>query len=281
MSRPLQQEHRIRRHDGEYRWFLARAEPLRDETGRMIRMYGAAADIHEDRTAREQLEGFFSSVSHELQTPLTSIRAGLGLLDTAIGGTLGPAEQDLLRASRRNAERLRLEIGQLLAANQMFAGGREVERSAVDLRGLVEAAVEAVRPLLQEKQQKVDVDMPDHLEVEGDQRLLEQAVANLLSNAHRHTPPGTRIAVSSWFVGDDVRLAVHDTGPGIPADQLEAVFYRFHRASGSAREGIGLGLAITRDAVEAQGGRVWAESVPGQGVTFFVSLPRGRDTSPA
>jgi signal transduction histidine kinase len=123
--------------------------------------------------------------------------------------------------------------------------------------------------------------MADRLEVEGDRRLLEQVLANLLSNAYRHTPSGTSIAVSGWFVGNDVRLAVHDTGPGIPPDQLEAIFQRFYRSPGSRREGIGLGLAITRDAVEAQGGRVWAESVLGQGTTFFVSLPRARDSEPA
>ncbi|HZU13071.1 MAG TPA: PAS domain S-box protein [Chloroflexota bacterium] len=269
---PVEFEFRVDSHTYE-----AYVEPLRDATGDIIGTIGAAHNVT-DRTLRTLQEGFIASVSHELQTPLTSIRAALGLLDAAIGKTLEPAERELLAAARRNAERLRLEIGQLLAANQVSVGERAVERATVDLRGVVETAVETMAPLLQEKDQKVDVDMPDHLEVEGDRRLLEQVLANLLSNAHRHTPPGTRIAVSGWFVGDHVRLAVHDAGPGIPPDQLDAIFGRFYRTPGMHREGIGLGLAITRDAVEAQGGRVWAESVLGQGSTFFVSLPRARSS---
>jgi signal transduction histidine kinase len=213
-------------------------------------------------------------VSHELQTPLTAIRAGLGLLETAVGETLGKAERELLSASRRNTERLRLQIDQLLAAHQLAVGDRSLQHSVIDLHELVGSVIDGIRPLLQEKRQHVDVDMPDPLEVEGDRRLLDRVLSNLLSNAHRHTPPETRIAVSGWFVGDDVRLAVHDTGQGVPADQLESIFHRFHRVPGSRREGIGLGLAIARDAVEAQGGHLWAESSPGHGTTFFVSLPR-------
>jgi signal transduction histidine kinase len=245
----------------------------------MIGAIGVAYDVT-DRTLRRLQEDFIASVSHELQTPLTAVRAGLGLLDAAVGDTLGPAERELLSTSRRNAERLRLEIGQLLAANQLTSSGPRVERSVIELHGLVEGSVRSLQPLLLEKKQTIEVDMPDRLEVEGDRHLLEQVLANLLSNAHRHTPAGTSIVVSGC-VGEDVRLAVHDTGPGIPPEQIEAIFQRFYRSPGKRREGIGLGLAITRDAVEAQGGRVWAESVPGQGTTFFVSLPGARGAPPA
>lgn len=261
--------------------YEAHVEPLRDAAGETIGTIGVAHDVT-DRTLRRLQEDFIASVSHELQTPLTSIRAGLGLLATAVGETLGPAERELLAASRRNVERLRIEIAQLLEANRVIVGERAaVERSAIDLRAMVEGAVEAVRPLLHEKEQVVAVDMPDRLEVQGDARLMEQVLANLLSNAYRHTPRGTRIAVSSWFVGDQVRLAVHDTGPGIPADQLESIFQRFYRAPGSQREGIGLGLAMARTAVEAQGGRLWAESIVGQGTVFIVSLPRVLEAEPS
>jgi signal transduction histidine kinase len=275
-SKPAEFEFQVDSHTYE-----AHVQLLRDARGEVTGTIGVAHDVTE-RTLRRLQEDFIASVSHELQTPLTTIRAGLGLLETAVGDTLGLAERELLRASRRNVERLRLQIAQLLQANQIIVGDRrDVLRSRIDLRGIVEGAVEAVRPLLQEKEQTVDVDMPDHLEVEGDGRLMEQVLGNLLSNAHRHTPHGTHIAVSSWFVGDQVRLAVHDTGPGIPADQLEVIFQRFYRPPGTSREGIGLGLAMARSAVEAQGGRLWAESSPGHGATFIVSLPRAAGAGPA
>lgn len=254
--------------------YEAHVEALRSAGGEVIGTISLAHDVTE-RTLRKVQEDFIASVSHELQTPLTSVRAGLGLLEAAVGETLGTAEAELLAASRRNVERLRLQIAQLLTANRVMVEERaEVDRSAIDLHALVEGAVDAVRPLLQEKEQGVTVDMPDRLEVEGDRQLMEQVLANLLSNAYRHTPHGTRIVVSSWLAGDQVRLAVHDTGPGIPADELESIFRRFFRAPGSQREGIGLGLAMARSAVEAQGGRLWAESSPGRGATFIVALPR-------
>ena len=207
--------------------YEAHVERLRDRDGHTIGTIGVAHDVT-DRTLRRLQEDFIASVSHELQTPLTSIRAGLGLLEATAGETLGSAERELLAAGRRNVERLRLEIAQLLAANQVIAGERAAAHSSdIDLRALVKGAVDGVLPLLQEKEQVVDIDMPDPLEVTGDRRLLEQVPGNLLSNAYRHTPHGTRIAVSGWVVGDQIRLAVHDTGPGIPADQLEAIFQRF------------------------------------------------------
>jgi two-component system phosphate regulon sensor histidine kinase PhoR len=254
-------------------------EPLRDAEEGIVGTIGVAHDVS-DRTLRKLQEAFIASVSHELQTPLTSIRAGLGMLEAGAADTLGPAERELLAASRRNVERLRVQIAQLLAANQIVAGSTpQADRTAIDLYEVVTDAVEAIRPVAQEKEQVVQVDLPRPLFVSGDRRLLDQVLTNLLTNAHRHTPPGTQIAVSAWFVGDDVRLAVHDTGPGVPADQLHAIFERFYRGATRGGEGAGLGLAIARSAVEAQGGRIWAESIPGQGTTFFVSLPRAWDAA--
>ncbi|CAA9553327.1 MAG: hypothetical protein AVDCRST_MAG73-3003 [uncultured Thermomicrobiales bacterium] len=95
---------------------------------------------------------------------------------------------------------------------------------------------------------------------------------NALANAHRHTPAGTRITVAGRLDGDEVRVAIRDRGPGIPEAELEAVFARFHRLA-AATSGSGLGLAIARGIVELHGGRMWAESRPGEGVTFHVALP--------
>jgi two-component system sensor histidine kinase VicK len=102
---------------------------------------------------------------------------------------------------------------------------------------------------------------------------LEQVLVNLLANAHHHTPTGTRITVSARAEDSELLLSVRDTGPGIPPDELESIFDRFHRLS-LADGGSGLGLAIARSLVQLHHGRIWAKSRPGAGVTFCVALPR-------
>ncbi len=127
--------------------------------------------------------------------------------------------------------------------------------------------------LIRQKGQELEIDLPDPLPTEGDPRRLEQVVLNLLANAHRHTPSGTRIRISGRRANGDVLLSVRDNGPGIPAAEMEAVFERYHRIS-SVEAGAGLGLAIAKGIVDLHGGRIWAEGEPGRGATFHVALPR-------
>lgn len=214
---------------------------------------------------------FVSSVSHGLRTPLTAARAGLGLLGTSAADRLRPDERDLLENARRNTARLGLIIDDLLAYNQLETGTLRLEGEPVDLRAVVTGAMGTVHPLIREKGQALEIDLPEPLPVEGDPRRLEQVIVDLLHNAHQHTPEGTRIGISGR-VSDDVELSVSDDGPGIPEEELEAVFRRFHRL-GPAEDGSGLGLAIARGIVELHGGRIKAKSRPGGGTAFRVVLP--------
>ncbi len=215
---------------------------------------------------------FISSVSHDLRTPLTATRAGLGLLLTSASERLRPDERDLLSNARRSTERLGMLIGDLLAYNQLEAGTLHLDRGPLDLRAVVTEAMSSVHPLVQEKGQILEVDLPEPLPGEGDPRRLEQVVVNVLANAHLHTPEGTRISISGRATGGDVSLSVGDNGPGIPEGELEAVFRRFYRLE-PGRGGSGLGLAIARGIVELHGGRMRAESRPGAGATFHIFLP--------
>jgi two-component system phosphate regulon sensor histidine kinase PhoR len=207
---------------------------------------------------------FIHTISHELRTPLTSIRAGLGFLEVAIGPRLGPDERDLFDAIRRNTERLRLQIADLLAANQLEAGALRPERTRVDLRRLVADATAELGPLLQEKGQVVALDLPAPLPVVGDRRLLEQVVLNLLANAGRHTPPGTHITVTGRVAEDETQLSVSDSGPGLAPAEVEAIFAPFYSA-GAAAGGAGLGLAIARRIAALHGGRLWTRNADGAG----------------
>lgn len=228
------------------------------------------------RVAEEALgarDRFLATVSHELQTPLTAAQAGLGLLEMAASERLRPSERALLDNARRNTESLRRQIADLLALGKGMADTLTLECDTVDVRDVAGDALAGVHALVTAKGQTLDVDLPVPLPVRGDARRLAQVLVNLLSNAHRHTPPGVTIRVVGRVAGGDVALTVGDDGPGIPVAELDHIFARFYR-SGPAG-GAGLGLSIARDIVELHGGRLWAEGGPGQGATFHMRLPRG------
>ncbi len=247
---------------------LTRRLVLEEEASRSMRTEAARlAELDRLRT------GFIATVSHDLRTPLTAAKAGLGMLELSAGERLAPAERDLLTNARRNVERLGIYIDDLLALNQIEAGVLELDREPVDLRAVATDAMTALHPLMQQKGQPLEVELPEPLPVEGDSRRLEQALVNVLANAHRHTPAGTSITISGRATDEVVALAVSDDGPGIPREELERIFARFHRLH-TVGDGSGLGLAIAKSIVELHGGRIWAESARGQGATFRVALPR-------
>ena len=244
--------------------------------GRLRLEHEAAVEV---RNAAERLAAldhvrneFIETVSHELQTPLTAARAALVLLQMSIAERLQHDERGLLDNARRNVERLGLLINDLLAHNQLEAGTLHLEREPSDLRAVVMDALSTVSPLVREKGQELEVDLPQPLPALVDVQQLELVLVNLLSNAHRHTPASSRIQITGRVEASEVVLSVRDNGPGIPAAELERIFQRFHRL-GAPETGSGLGLAIARAVVELHGGRIWAESRPGAGTTFFVALP--------
>ena len=233
---------------------------VRDEAERLEELDRARSD-------------FVSNVSHDLRTPLTAARAGLGMIEASAADRLRPDERELVHNARRNVERLGAQIDDMLAYNQLETGTLHLERKPLDLRSVVMGAVSAVQPITQEKGQILQLDLPGALPTEGDPRRLEQAVVNLLGNAHRHTPSDTHVAIHGCVEGDEVLLSVSDDGPGLPAGEQETIFQRFYRLR-PGDGGSGLGLAIARAIVELHGGKIWAESRPGEGATFRLALPR-------
>jgi signal transduction histidine kinase len=221
----------------------------------------------------ERLRGsFVAAVSHDLQTPLTAIRAGLGLLEASAGDQLRADDAQLLTNARRNVDRLGIQVNDLLSLNQLEAGEFPITVTPFDLRIVIANAVAVAHPLIEQKGQVLQVAADRPLLVKGDRRHLEQVLVNLVANAHRHTPPGTRITVGGRETPDGVVLHVEDDGPGIPEHVRKHLFERFYRVDATTA-GSGLGLTIVNAVVERHGGRVWVESEHGQGTSFFVLLP--------
>jgi two-component system OmpR family sensor kinase len=230
---------------------------------------------------------FVADASHELRTPLTSIRGFAELYRQ--GAVTDPAEVGrLMRRVEDEAARMGLLVEDLLLLARLDQQ-RPLRREPVDLLGIVTDAANDARVLAPDRQIDLDVRGPAPV-VLGDEPGLRQVVTNLVSNALTHTPAGTPVALTLDTAppGPDqpgrVRLAVHDRGPGLSAQERERVFERFYRADPSRTRsagGTGLGLSIVAALSAAHGGRVTVHSEPGQGSTFAVDLPLHSESAPA
>ncbi|MBL8058664.1 MAG: HAMP domain-containing protein [Anaerolineales bacterium] len=215
-----------------------------------------------------------ADIAHELRNPLAVLQSHLeGLIDGVFPATAENL-QPLLDQTRLLA-RLVDDLRTLALAE---AGQLSLQRAPADLGRLLQAAAGRFEPAAAARQITLAVEVPAALPaVALDAQRIEQVIGNLLSNALRHTPAGGRVVCrAAAEAAGAVTVAIADTGPGIPAEALPHIFERFYRADRSrsrADGGTGLGLAIVRQLVEAHGGRVWAESPPGQGATIAFSLP--------
>jgi signal transduction histidine kinase len=264
-----------RRKDGRhFPLELSISETTRDGQPLFI---GIVRDITERKRVEQLKNEFVSKVSHELRTPLTSIAGSLGLLAGGAVGQLPEKARPLVDIARTNSNRLTRLIDDLLDMEKMAAGKLAFDLRTEALMPLLHEALEAnqtyaeqlgVRFALRECGQDVAVRV--------DRWRLMQVLSNLLSNAAKYAPRDSVVEVSACVHERLVRVAVKDSGPGIPEAFHDGVFQRFSQADSSdsrQKGGTGLGLAITKELVEHMGGRAGFESTPGAGATFYFDLP--------
>ncbi|MGH9220401.1 MAG: PAS domain S-box protein [Vicinamibacterales bacterium] len=283
---------RLRRRDGEYRWFLSRAMPVRTPDGTITQWFGTNTDITdreeilrreqasrneaERATAvRQQVLGF---VAHDLRSPLHAIVMAAAALD----GLQLPAEQrtrqiELIKRCARDMDRL---IADLLDASRMQAGTFAVRREPVAVPELLADVIER----FQEHARSRDVQLVSEVEpnsrpIDGDGQRLAQAVSNLLNNAIRFTPAGGRVLLGARQSATHLDILVQDTGCGIATEDLALIFDRFWQADRTSA-GAGLGLVIVKGIIESHEGQIHVESVPDRGTTFRVRLPCSRGMDP-
>lgn len=236
--------------------------------------------VAEDVTEMRRLEGvrreFVANVSHELKTPLTSIQ---GLIETLLGGALEDAQHNrrFLSMMDQDAGRLTRLIDDLLELSQVESKAVALHWQPVDVRALIQDLAGRLQPLLKERQVALEVQLPAELPyVKGDPERLRQVFLNLLENAAKFNKPQGRVTVSASSANALVRVAVEDTGIGIPAADLPRIFERFYRVDKARSRdtgGTGLGLSIVKHLVELHQGGIEVESEPGVGSRFTVSLP--------
>ncbi len=226
-----------------------------------------------DAETNQLRAAMFSSVTHDLRTPLASIKAGVtSLLDAS---TVHDATQqrELLTTILEETDRLNRLVGNILDLARIRAGALIPRRVPTDVEEVAGAVVARMRPQLERV--RVELQVPDELpEIAADPMQLDQVLTNLVENAARHSPPNGTVRIHLSREGASVRVRVADEGPGIPLAQREKVFEPFYRGREEPeRPGSGLGLSIARAVVTAHGGRIWVEETAGGGTALVLDLP--------
>ena len=296
--------------DGSVHWTHGAGRLFRDDTGRPVRMIGTGQDITERRRIledRDRLladerragafrEAFVDVISHELRTPITTIM-GLAQILARPGRTDDEVSRTaLLEDVRSEAERLHRLVEDLLVLSRVERGRLEVEAEPIEPRRLLERIVVNEGHELPSITVETDLE-PDLPIVAGESTYVEQIVRNLLNNAAKYSPIGSRVVVSARRVEGAIEVRVTDDGPGIPAASIDRIFELFYRDPTSSRlvAGSGIGLFVCASLAEAMGGRIWARRPEGGGTEVgftlrileadieepMVSAPTGRATGPA
>ncbi|MEG4628881.1 PAS domain S-box protein [Microcoleus sp. AR_TQ3_B6] len=260
---------------GEERFIAWNNTMLQDSEGNII----GTISIGEDITERQKLEQikneFIGIVSHELRTPLTGIQMSLGLIKSGVYDKKPEKSRRMIEIALLDTNRLVNLVNDILDLERLDSGRAIVEKTVCKAADLMQQAVDSIQALATQQQISLIVN-PTDAEVWATGDAIVQTLTNLLSNAIKFSPADSTIHLSAQNQTDFVLFQVSDRGRGIPADKLELIFGRFQQVDASdSREkgGTGLGLAICRSIVDRHGGKIWAESILGEGSTFCFTLP--------
>jgi two-component system, NtrC family, sensor histidine kinase KinB len=263
---------------GEERYYRPKAVPILDAESLPTGVVLILNDVTQQRHQDEMKSGVISTVSHQLRTPLTSIRMAIHLLLEEKVGTLTQKQEELLIAAREDSERLHRILTDLLDISRIESGKVQIECRAVSSHDLVLQAVDPFKSAAQDRGITLTMALPDDLpDVWADTKQIIHVFTNLLSNALKYTDPGGQVTLSAKCDEELVKFSISDTGKGIPNYYIDKIFDPFFRVPDEGMDverGAGLGLAIAREIVEAQGGNISVTSREGKGSTFTFSLRR-------
>lgn len=238
------------------------------------RLFAAASEAKALRELDLLKDEFLAAVSHELRTPLTVISGSLELLGKQ-KDELGGSARKLIDQAERHVARLQRNVEDLLDIAQLQEARIELQREFVDSTTILAEVATTHEPIAAAKEQRIRVEPSEGVPVLVDRRRIQQALGNLVLNASRYAPARTEIVIRAQRVGDEIRFAVADEGPGIPAAERPRIFDKFYRGKGTKDHvsGTGLGLAIARTLVELHGGRIWVDDGAAPGALFVIAIP--------
>jgi PAS domain S-box-containing protein len=264
---------RLRRKiDGMYRWHISHITPMKDHNGKVTQWIASATDIHEQKMKEQKKDEFMSIASHEMKTPLTSVKAYLQLLEMSVD----KSNTDALLYTRKaisSVERLKNLISELLDVNKIQHGQLNITFNEFDFNEMVNNAVEDIQ-YNSPNHKIIKTGRIDQL-VYGDKERLQQVIVNLLSNAVKYSPGSHEVSITVGLEEKQIKVAVKDSGIGIANSNLLKIFGRYFRVEGQDfhSQGLGIGLFISMNIIERHNGKLWAESEQGKGSIFYFTIP--------
>ena len=268
----LQIENRYRRLDGTYRWHLSRSTPLRNEAGEIEFWVGTATDIDDQRKAIEKKDEFISIASHELKTPLTSLKAYLQIISNFNQEPIPARVRNFISKADNSMNKLHLLVNDLLDFSKIQAGKLDFIQAPVNVKELVSACAENARYMFPEHQIIFEAEF-DYM-VHGNMERLEQVIMNLINNAVKYSPGQKDIVLKTHVEGQKVVISVKDFGIGLSENQQLRIFERFYRVEDTTfmASGLGMGLYISMEIVKAHLGTMGVNSSLNKGSTFYFTL---------
>lgn len=264
-------EYEIEWPDGSRHWISAHGIPRYDD-GIATRIIGVSTLITEQKNLEQQKDDFLSVASHELKTPITALKANLQLLQRIKADAANPMVPKLIDAANRGMEKITVLVDDLLNIKRFSHENLELQCSEFNVYKMLQDSCTAIRL---ENKYEIQIEGDQELNVFADEHRIEQVVVNFVNNAVKYAPNSMRILLSIQKLDKRVKISVQDHGPGIPPEQLPHLFDRYWRADHGGRKysGLGLGLYICAEIIERHGGEIGADSVLGEGSTFWFVIP--------
>lgn len=268
-----QYEFRLRDKNGDYKWHLARALPFMLD-GDIVRWFGTNTDIDEQKQMQRQKDDFLGIASHELKTPVTSIKAYAQVLGAMLSREGEEKKAAMVMKMDAQLNRLTNLIGDLLDVTKINSGRILFNKTWFDFNHAVQDTIQDLQHTT--NKHILVMDFKETGNIYSDKERIGQVITNLVTNAIKYSPHANRIIISTEREDNMVTVCVEDFGIGIPDDKKDKVFEQFYRVSGSKQHtfpGLGLGLYISNEIIRREGGRMWVNSTEGKGSTFCFSLP--------
>lgn len=262
---------RIQTDDMAFKWLHMQGEAELDARGRKSKIIGTIKDITKDKLLERQKDDFISIASHELKTPVTTLKLSLQLLNKLIENPVAKLK-DLITQTNRSMSKVSALIDDLLSATSISEGQLQLCKSTFVIAHIIDGCCEFVRS---SGNYTIKTEGDTSLVVTADAERVEQVISNLINNAIKYAPDSKEIVITLERFPQTAKISISDRGPGIPAEKLPHLFDRFYRAesSGSQYSGLGLGLYICAEIIKKHGGEIGADSEMGKGSTFWFTLP--------
>ncbi|MFD0792915.1 PAS domain S-box protein [Mucilaginibacter litoreus] len=268
-----QYEFRLRDRKGDYKWHLARALPFIND-GQIVKWFGTNTDINEQKEMQRQKDEFLGIASHELKTPVTSIKAYAQVLGAMLSQEGEDKKAAMVMKMDAQLNRLTNLIGDLLDVTKINSGKILFNKVWFNLNEVIHDVVLDLQHTA--NRHILVMDFGETGDIYSDKERIGQVLTNLVTNAIKYSPHANRVIISTRREDDRVTVSVQDFGIGIPEDKKDKVFEQFYRVSGTKQHtfpGLGLGLYISNEIIRREGGRMWVNSIEGKGSTFCFSIP--------